>query len=133
PLDADLYEILFRRKRDVGYVFTNTGRSGEPFTSHHLVERLGVICKGAQIRKITWHMLRHTFATQLTLRSVPLTIVKELLGHSTITTTMRYSHVAPSALRSAIEILNPKNGQIYNFGQPVGNREALATKTGLQI
>lgn len=116
PLDSDLYELLFHRKRSTGYVFTNLNSNGEPFTSHHLIERLGIICKDAQMRKITWHLLRHTFATHLTLRNVPLTVVKELLGHSTITTTMRYAHVAPSALRSAIEVLNPKSAHMYNFG-----------------
>ena len=121
PLDGDVYEILYRRKQSSGYVFTNSTRNNEPDTAHHVMERLGVICKGAQLRRITWHMLRHTFATQLTLQGVPLTVVKELLGHSTITTTMRYSHVAPAALRSAIEMLNPKNAGIADFGQPVGN------------
>jgi site-specific recombinase XerD len=122
PLDADLYEMLFRRKRTSGYVFTNPERNHEPFTSHRLVEALGPVCVKAQLRKITWHVLRHTFATQLTLQGVPLTIVKELLGHSSITTTMRYSHVAPSALRSAIEMLNPKNAQMTDLRQPAVNQ-----------
>ncbi len=130
PLDADVYEVLFRRKRASGYVFTNPNRNNEPFTSHRAEEDLGIICKEGQIRRITWHVLRHTFATQLTLRGVPVTVVKELLGHSSITTTMRYSHVAPCALRSAIEMLNPKNAQIEDFGQPVGNpwRQLVATE-----
>jgi len=121
PLDADVYEMLFRRKQSTGYVFTNADRNGEPFTSHRAIERLGIICRNYQMRKVTWHMLRHTFATQLTLRGVPLTVVRELLGHSSITTTMRYSHVAPAALRSAIELLNPKNAVIGDFGQPAVN------------
>jgi hypothetical protein len=64
------------------------------------------------------------------LRGVPLTIVKELLGHSTITTTMRYSHVAPSALPSAIEMLNPRNAPMADFGQPVGNHWQQLTASG---
>jgi len=48
-------------------------------------------------------------------------VVKELLGHSSIATTMRYSHVAPAALRSAIELLNPENAAIAEFGQPAVN------------
>jgi hypothetical protein len=83
------------------------------------------------LRKVTWHVLRHTFATQLTLKNVPLTVVKELLGHSSITTTMRYSHVPPSTLRSAIEMLNPKNACIAEFGQPAGNEAPLSHRKGL--
>jgi site-specific recombinase XerD len=41
---------------------------------------------------ITWHTLRHTLASQLTRSGVDLVTVKELLGHSTINTTMRYAH-----------------------------------------
>lgn len=122
PMDGDVYEMLYRRRRTSGYVFTNANRHNDPFTSHRLGEDLDVAASRAHVRKIGWHKLRHTCATQLTLRGVPLTVVKELLGHSTITTTMRYSHVAPSALRSAIELLNPKNAVIADFGQPVGNR-----------
>jgi integrase len=124
PLDLDLYEMLFRRRQTSGYVFTNLRRDGEPFTSHRIEEDLSILCCRAQVRKITWHVLRHTFATHLTLRGVPLTVVKELLGHSTIVTTMRYSHVAPSVLRSAIDILNPRSGAIAEFWSARGQPEA---------
>jgi integrase len=127
PLDTDVYEMLFRRKQASGYVFTNAQRNNEPYTSHRLIERLEPICEKAHIRRITWHVLRHTFATQLTLRGVPLTVVRELLGHSSITTTMRYSHVAPSALRSAIDMLNPKNAQMEHFGHSMGTAWQKAT------
>lgn len=45
---------------------------------------------------------RHTFATELTARGVPLRAVQELLGHTTIHMTARYAHVAPSTLRAAV-------------------------------
>ena len=72
--------------------------------------------------QITAHTLRHTFASQLAMKGIPLNLVQALLGHVSITTTMRYSHFAPSALRSAIEMLNPKTAFRENFGQPVGNQ-----------
>ena len=64
PLDADVYEVLFRRKRDAGYVFINEN-SGAPFTTQRLMEVLSKVCRKAQMRKIGWHAFRHTFATQL--------------------------------------------------------------------
>jgi integrase len=131
PLDVDVYDVLYRRKQSSGYVFTNANRNNAPFTSHHLIETLQPVCRKAGLRKITWHVLRHTFATQLTLRSVPLTVVRELLGHSSIATTMRYSHVGPSALRSAIEMLNPRNAQMEYFGHQLGTGDTLVTSKGL--
>lgn len=47
------------------------------------------------------HMLRHTCATRLVQRGVPLPIVKEWMGHATITTTMRYVQFAPDSLNVA--------------------------------
>jgi len=126
PLDVDLRAMLYRRMRQDGYVFANADED-EPFTSHRALADLGKACASAGIRKVGWHVLRHTFATQLTLRGTPMTVVKELLGHSSITTTMRYAHVTPAALRAAIGSLNPR-AQVAEFGQPVGNPEPAELK-----
>jgi integrase len=116
PLDADVYEMLFIRKKSTGYVFIDA--DGEPFDNKRLNRRLTATCQKAGLRRITWHVLRHTFASHLATRGVPLTAVQALLGHSNITTTMRYAHVAPSTLRTAIDMLNPKQLANADFGQP---------------
>jgi integrase len=126
PLDVDVRNLLYQHKKDSGYVFLNPLKN-IPYTSNRLVAALQILCKKAGIRKIGWHVLRHTFATQLTLGGTPVPIVKELLGHSSITTTMRYAHVTPVALRAAIESLNPRS-QISELGQPVGNQETAYEK-----
>src|SRR6266536_3045035 len=120
PLDIDLYGIFHRRRKSTGYVFTD--EDGQAFTGHCLNRRLAGICKKAGLRKITWHVLRHTFASHLAMRGVPLSAVQVLLGHSHIGTTMRYAHLARSTLRTAIDMLNPKRMLDADFGQPVGNQ-----------
>jgi site-specific recombinase XerD len=112
--------MLFKRKKSTGYVFEDADRG--PFDNKRLNRRLAAICKRAGLRKVTWHVLRHTFASHLAMRGVPLTTVQTLLGHSNITTTMRYAHVAPSTLRTAIDMLNPKKLVNADFGQPAGNQ-----------
>jgi integrase len=114
PFDAEMYDLLYRDRQQSGFAFLSP--YGEPYTCHRLIDELAKVCRKAKIRKIGWHALRHTFATSLTTRSVPLPIVQTLLGHSTIATTMRYTHVADSALRTAIEKLNPR-AEGLNVGQ----------------
>lgn len=120
PMHSEVYEVLFKRKKDTGYVFLD--RDKKPFDSKRLVRRLSDVCVGAGLRSVGWHTLRHTFASQLAMQGAPLHAVQALLGHSTITTTMRYAHVAPSTLRTAVNMLNPKTVLSADFGQPVGNQ-----------
>jgi len=55
---------------------------------------------------ITPHMLRHTFATHLLSRGVPLAHVKALLGRQDQTTTEIYARVIPDYLRSTVGTLD---------------------------
>jgi integrase len=57
------------------------------------------------LNKFTFHCLRHTFASWLVQNGVDLYTVKELLGHSTLTMTERYSHLAKDTLKNAIKKL----------------------------
>ena len=55
-------------------------------------EGLELACEKAEISGVTWHTLRHTFASRLLERGMDIITVKELLGHSSVTVTMRYTH-----------------------------------------
>jgi integrase len=120
PLDIDLCEALSARRRTYGYVFLDN--NGRPFTHKKVSAALSEVCRRAGLRKIGWHVLRHTFASHLAMNGTPLNIVQALLGHASITTTMRYAHLAPSALRTAIELANPRTAGAASVGQPAGNR-----------
>jgi integrase len=120
PLDTDLYALLYARKRPTGYVFL--APDGQPFTSDRLHDVMQRLCRRAAFRRIGWHTLRHTFASLLAMRGVPLPVIKELLGHAAITTTMRYAHVAPSTLRTAIDMLNPRASVGADWCQPGVNQ-----------
>lgn len=52
------------------------------------------------------HVCRHTFATRLVQRKVAIIVVQQLLGHASITETMKYAHVAGVDLSDAIATLN---------------------------
>jgi integrase len=59
----------------------------------------------ADIEGFRFHDLRHDFASRLVMAGIDLYRVKDLLGHSTIEMTERYSHLAPAALAEAVEML----------------------------
>lgn len=56
-------------------------------------------------QKITFHSLRHTFASWLALQGETIQTISELLGHKTLQMTMRYSHLTPDHKKAAIERL----------------------------
>lgn len=54
------------------------------------------------------HVLRHSFASHFVMKGGNIVVLKDILGHSEITTTMRYAHLAPNHLTEAVR-LNPLN------------------------
>jgi site-specific recombinase XerD len=65
----------------------------------------------AKLEHFSWHCLRHTFASRLVMAGVDIRTVQELLGHKTISMTVRYAHLAPQHQLAAVERLDaPKAG-----------------------
>jgi len=56
----------------------------------------------AKLDDVNFHTLRHTFASWAVMRGVSLKELQELLGHASLTMTMRYAHLAPERLRTAV-------------------------------
>jgi len=95
---------------------------GSPLTQSAIEATLRHACKRAGLRSIGSHTLRHTFCSHLAMRGAAPKAIQELAGHSTLSMTLRYMHLAPSALREAIGLLDS--------GQPVGSTETAAVTGG---
>lgn len=71
------------------------------------------VCRRAGLRRVGWHVQRHTYASHLVMRGASLVEVKDLLGHASIEMTMRYAHLSPNARKSAVALLDrrPQPGE----------------------
>src|SRR5438876_5447818 len=63
-------------------------------------------CKRAELTDLHFHDLRHTFASQFVMAGGDLYILKEILGHKSITMTQRYAHLSPAYKAKATDHLN---------------------------
>ena len=118
PLTDEVCQALARRRQEKGLVFVD--QSHQPFSQMRFYRELRAICRQAGLRKIRWHTLRHSFASHLAMAGASMKAIQELLGHADITTTLRYAHLTPTALKEAVSLLEPKR-QPRNFGQPAVN------------
>ena len=65
-------------------------------------KRVQAVCKRCELQGVNVHALRHTFATRLMEQNVPIRIIQNLMGHASIVTTEKYSHVLDDEKRKAI-------------------------------
>jgi Phage integrase family len=63
-------------------------------------------CRRAEIEGLRFHDLRHTFAIRLVEKGVDIETVRDLLGHSSIIVTQRYTHSNDERKRAAVELLS---------------------------
>jgi integrase len=72
---------------------------------HIVQEWFGPAEYDAGVSEITFHDLRHTFASHLAMMGVSVFDIQKLMGHADIKTTMRYMHLAPDHLAGVTDVL----------------------------
>lgn len=104
PLNKTSLEILGNReKRGESEVFTYLGRK---IKQDFISKKFKKLVKAAQLdSKLTFHTLRHTFATWLVQAGVPIYQVSKLMTHSDLRVTQIYAHLGAKDLFSAVEKL----------------------------
>lgn len=96
---------------DQGLVFSDP--CGDYLPQRQFMDKYHAFLKKYRITDIRFHDLRHTFATLLIESDVSMKVVQELLGHSTITTSMDiYTHVSDEKKEQALDQLRQKNFRI---------------------
>lgn len=97
-----------------GYFFTNP--NGTRLSDQAVRRMIGKYCSIASIDlHITPHMFRHTFATSLLEADVDIRYIQEMLGHSSITVTEIYTHVALAKQKDILTAKHPR--QKFEIGE----------------
>lgn len=100
PVLLDILEkyISLYKIKPTGYLFEGQDE-GKPYSKRSAQTIFNRAIQAAGIHKhVTFHALRHSFATHLLEKGVDIKYIKELLGHFDIKTTERYLHVAREKL-----------------------------------
>lgn len=104
PMNGEVFTVLEewkKQSREALYVFPNQeGGRFEDVKSAWLK-----LLERAEVTGFRWHDMRHDFASRLVMAKESLNTVRELLGHSDITMTLRYAHLAPGTKAAAVELI----------------------------
>lgn len=85
-------------------------KDGSKYCGNYVSRKFKNACIATEMNEaIHFHSLRHSFASNLVQKGVPLYTIKELLGHSSISTTEIYSHLNMDSLREAIAKFDGRN------------------------
>ena len=103
----DVLYDLFRElpKLNDEYIFINP-TTNKVYSESAFRREWNKIKEKSGIKNFRFHDLRHTVGTRLAEHNVPIPVIRELLAHSDIKTTMRYVHTATLAMQNAMNVLN---------------------------
>ena len=125
----------------IEWVFPNKVKVGKPLDASHFITRVWQpLLEKAGLRRINFHVLRHTYASHLIMRGESLAYVKNQLGHSSIQVRVDlYGHLLPGMHRGAIDALaeatkcNPgATSAGRGVGESAGVVEKLVGRAGIE-
>lgn len=99
PLNGDACDVLSKWRRQ-------TKPTGDIFPVGDFKKAWCSLLADAGIANFRFHDLRHHFASKLVMNSIDLNTVRELLGHADLKMTLRYAHLAPDHLATAVATLS---------------------------
>ena len=123
-----LRQYLENRGSPSDLLFPNS--AGTVFDDRNLIRReVEPVCDRLGIPRFSWHALRHTFSTIAENHGVPISAVQSLLGHTSASTTMLYTHgqddTKQAALQKISEVLFPDVPEFKPMEATAANEQML--------
>lgn len=101
--EFDIRRYLTSRTDDSPYLFVTRRKPYKEVAPETVRDMMAKISKATGIKGVHPHRFRHTFATNLTEKGMPLPDVQQILGHAKVDTTIRYTHVSTTHVKQAYE------------------------------
>lgn len=89
----------------MSWVFPTVKKDGTPGRVVAIQSQWSRVVKNARLIDFRFHDLRHTCASKMVQSGVPLAVVKEVLGHSDMSVTLRYAHLSTNDVSTAMRNL----------------------------
>ncbi|MGB9181351.1 MAG: site-specific integrase [Pyrinomonadaceae bacterium] len=124
PLNDATRDVLLRQQKksqsELVFVSPRTGAR-----LRNLRNSFGKACEDAKVFNFHFHDLRHTFASRLADAGVDAFTIAELMGHSTLEMTKRYTHVTDERKRKAVAALKRPTRKVVTIWSQKQKRQAV--------
>jgi integrase/recombinase XerD len=112
PFSFELRKVLFRygqfkNRHGVDYELMFPSRRGTLWSQRNSLRGLYLLQRCLGLPKFGWHRLRHTFGTEYLRAGGEVVRLSKILGHTSITTTMKYEHLPTEDLQAPHSRLSP--------------------------
>ncbi|MFZ4673749.1 site-specific tyrosine recombinase XerD [bacterium] len=107
PVALEAIDLYLQQREDSNpYLFIARGKHLNREQILKIIKKIAL--KSGLEKNIYTHLLRHSFATHLLQGGADLRTIQELLGHSDIRTTNRYTHLSKEHIKSTFDLFHPK-------------------------
>jgi integrase len=103
---SDWLNVVDEKVGETEYVFVHTGKRHTAKPLQDIKKAFAAALTRAGIVDLRWHDLRHSYGSWLALAGVDLLTIKELMGHETVTQTLRYAHLNRKHRKTAVQALD---------------------------
>ncbi|MBY0314082.1 MAG: site-specific integrase [Bdellovibrionales bacterium] len=126
PMNHQVFSLLEKLSRQSKSDFVCLNEKGNHWNVDHSGRWFKEALDKAKVRKIRFHDLRHTYASQFMMNNGNIYDLQKILGHTDMKMTMKYAHLSPDHLLSASNVVSFSGGSVEDL--PENDQNILALR-----